>query len=504
MLNNSDKKNAVWNSLTFVVISVIGFISFSINVKSFQFELFGLYILISSIFIIGNNFDFGFGMSTVKHISESKKLRDYETINKIYVSYFFIYLILSLVILIIFLIYYCFFLAKSVALQNNYDLNVNLLFAVLCFSFIVRYIGNYFKNILEGFMEFVILNKILILTTILNLIFVIIVFILKLNLIYLATAGLIVNVAFILSLITVIRIYLKDLNFCLRYFSLELIKNHIAYGLNIQLSFFVASFVEPVIKYLLGNILSLNYVTYYEIGKKIIDLTNGIIASAQKGLFNRLSEENAVNNLVGFMNNKLYYYSKISNYYTIIIYGVLNSVLSFFTYYWFKSYESMLILQIFMLPYSLINFAGCAHMVIMLEGKGFVLLILQFINLIVITFLLYISLYYFQNYFGLIGFYLATLINVSLILLYLKYYKSFALEKYLKDIVIKDIILLNIIILVFLVLFSYYDNYYIYLIILTAIIYPLIFYKYIKGLNSKIKEKYSMYFIKTIFKGNDK
>jgi O-antigen/teichoic acid export membrane protein len=68
MISNQDKKNAFWNSSVFVISSVAGFVNFSLTLKAYSSEIFGLFILMTSIFGLGYTFDFGFGAATIKQL----------------------------------------------------------------------------------------------------------------------------------------------------------------------------------------------------------------------------------------------------------------------------------------------------------------------------------------------------------------------------------------------------------------------------------------------------
>ena len=274
---------------------------------------------------------------------------------------------------------------------------------------------------------------------------------------------------------------LEALSFNLKYFSFTTIKKYAVYSVNIQISFFVSSFIDPVVKFLIGRYFNLSFVTYYESAKKIIDLTNGLIYSAQKGLFNKLSEFNAINRLSEFINSEIFVYSKMSNYYSILLYGLLNPLLCIFIYIWFRSYETLIIFLIFLLPYS--HFLGRSHMrqysVLMVEGKGIKLLLFQTINLIFISALLFASIKIFNNYLGILGFYLATIITTIILFYFLIKYNGFEYKPFLDKVAFKDLIKLNLLIISELILMFLFKDSYIYILIAYFILFSVLFYKYI-------------------------
>jgi O-antigen/teichoic acid export membrane protein len=458
MLTKTDKKNAIWNSLSFIGTSLLGFFNFTINYKTFSSEDFGLFILINALFGIGGTLDFGFGVSTVKYISEAKKKNDNLLVNEIFVSFFWSFFILSLVIIALYLSYLFIFFSNSAIYSSNNSQLIDKIFYILLISFFFRYMNNYLGKLFEGFAEFVLFSKLNLIVAAFNTLLMIVVFISKLSIEYLAYVYLITGIINFITLLTISLKKLGGLSFNLKYFNLKIIKEYALYSLNIQLSFFINSFIDPIIKYILGRYFTLSVVTYFESAKKIIDLSSGLIFSAQKGLLNKLSEQNAVKKLSEYINENIYIYSKMSNYYSFLIYGILNVFLCLFIFFWFKSYDAMIMFLIFVLPYSLINFAGCLYLILMVEGKGIKLLLLQTINFILVTSLLFLSVNIFNNYLGILGFYLAIIITIFLIIHFLKKYNGFSVKAFLRKTAIGDLILLNILIISELILLYFFQN----------------------------------------------
>ncbi|MFZ4590457.1 MAG: oligosaccharide flippase family protein [Ignavibacteria bacterium] len=479
MLNITDKKNAIWNSLGFIGSSVLGFVNFSINYNSFSAADFGVFILINSIFGIGNALDFGFGVSTVKYISEARGIKDFELVNQIYVSFLILFGILALIIVGGFYAYFfTVFRYSELFINTDYKL-LQIMFLFLSISFLFRYINNFLGKVFEGFSEFVLFSKVSLLASAINTIFMIVIFVFKLTIGHLAFAYMITGFITFLLLIIISLKEIDVLKLQIKYFSLTMIKKYAAYSINIQLSFLVGSFVDPVVKYLLGKYLNISFVTLFESAKKIIDLSNGLIFSAQKGLLNKLSENNVANKLNDYVNSNIFIYAKMSNYYSILIYGILNTFICSFVIIWFGSYESMIMLLIFFLPYSLINFSGCLYLVLMIEGKGIKLLIIQVINIIMVSLLLYLSLTISNNYIGIIGYYLATIVTMSVLFYFIIKFNDFDYKAFIKQVNVKDLLKLNLIIISEITFLYIYRNYYQYVLTAYTLVYFVAFYSYI-------------------------
>lgn len=489
MLTTSDKKNALWNSIGFVGVSLLGFINFSLNYATFPAAEFGVFIFINAIFGIGNSLDFGFGVSTVKLISEYRKKEEFENVNKIFMTHFIGFIILGLLILIGFWIYFFFFLRNSTLVSQIPYSTFFSIFVFLSLSFLFRYINNYLNRVYEGFAEFILYSKISISTAMLNTALMLALFFLKLSLDYLAIiyflSGFFNFLVLTVSLVRSNRI----ISFRLRNISLHIVRKYAVYNINIQLSFFVNSFVDPLIKYFIGMYLSTSFVTYFESAKKIIDMSNGLIFSAQKGVLNKISEHNALNRLTEFINTEICTYSKMSNYYSIALYGLMNTAMCAFMLIWFKTFEGMLIFLMFILPYSLINSAGCLYLVLMVEGNGIRLLSLQTINFVFVLGLLFLSLSVSGNYFGLLGFYASTIITIMLVVYFLKKYHGFRVKEFIGNIVFPDLVKLNILILLEIAFLYFLKDFYVCVLISFTLAYGIVFMKYIKYFVKTILEK---------------
>jgi hypothetical protein len=233
-------------------------------------------------------------------------------------------------------------------------------------------------------------------------------------------------------------------------------------------------------KSILSGSLGFQFVTYFETAKKIINLSNGLIYSALKGLLNKISEANAIGELQTFTNNNLYYYSNLSVDYSILAYGIFNPLISIFILYWFNSYESVIIFLIFLLPYSIINYGGPLYSVLMIEGKKGRLIILQFINVVLVSVFLYSTIQLSSSYLGIAGFYLATIINMYLIFLFLKKYVGLDIGRFFPNSKTMDIVKLNIFLIIELILCLLFPSILNYLFILFFILYSILFIKQLK------------------------
>lgn len=476
--NHSEKHDSLWNSLSFIVVSLLSLINFTLNVKTYGLSLFGIYILISSLFNLGASLDFGFGVSTVKIISESK-LEKYKNVNQIFSSFFLAYFFLAILISIGYEIYFFMFFKSMLPNEViNSGLNYDLFFHLLNVSFLFRYVINFLNKVYEGLQKYIFLSKVNIAFNIIYTICIVINFFLKVELIdfvfFIVASNIFLFLILFITLVARFKIVPH-----LKFINLGIIKSNLTYNLNLQFSFFINSFIDPVIKFIIAHFLSLNFVTYFETSKKIIDLSNGLIFSAQKNLLNNLSEANYLGGLKNYINNSLYKYARLSNNYSLAIYGILNPAIFTFMYFWFNP-QSAIIYLMFTLSYSFINFGGCKYLVLMIDSNGRYLILMQSLNLVSISVFLYIGLYYFQSYSGLLSFIIPTLISMLLMLSIMKKRYDLNIGKYLIDTNFWKIVLLNILLLVEISFLLFLSSYTFVILGISVVIFAVVFYKSLK------------------------
>lgn len=480
MLSDIDKKNALWNSSIFVILQILGFVNYTLNIKTYGFDTLGLYLLIAAIFGLGASIDFGFGIATLKLLSEGLKKNDENFLKKIYNSFLVGYLILDITICAGFVLYYLFFFKYSNLFLNADLQSIKLLYLLLTLAFFFGYVGNYLRTVFEGFARYVVLGKINLVFSLLNTIMMLILYLFKLPLVYLAFFLFLLSfLSFVFLFVFITRTF-DEIKLDLKYFDFNIIKRYSPYSLNIQASYFIGSFVDLTIKYIIGSLLDYRNVTFFETGKKLINLSNGLFLSAQKGLLNKLSEINIEGKLKDFIDNQLYYYSKIANSYSLFFYGVLNPMICLFILFWFGSYESMLIFVIFTLPYVLINFGAPLYCVMTIEGKGFRLSLIQLINVVLTGLILFFSIKLMNSYLGILGFYIAILINTCLVIYFVNKSFPFSIKLYLEKTDIVGVVKFMVLAITELILLYLYPSSLYIIFGVFLVIYSVVFYKHLK------------------------
>lgn len=479
-ISYNNKKVISWNTITFIFSVFLNFIIYSILYKSFDPTVFGVYLTAISIYLFGNSLDLGISISIIKVISQKRLSNSKEYIDKFLSTFFFITIMMGLFIMVIILISYWFLFRDMIA---QFDLS-NYFLVFLAFNFFCSFMSGFLRVIYEGFYEYIVLAKLSIFITLLNLIAALSIYFFSFSIIYLALFNVIVSITNFSLLLTIL--YRKKLlKISLKLFSLQIFKDNIKYNLNIQISYIIGNSLEFIIRYLVGSMLSYNYVTYYENAKKIANTANGALAASQRNLLNKISEFVEKSDLVNYLNSNFQIYPRISLAFSVLTYGVLSPAIILFILYWFKSFETVILYSILIFPYTIINYASPLYNVLLINKDGKYLIIIQTINIILTTSFLYFYLTFLGSEIGIVGYNLAIFISLILIMYFLKIVFKINVKEFFKNIYGYHLLFFLLCLCVQAFIIIYYNNYLIPSIIF-SIIYLTVFYKEIKFFISNV------------------
>lgn len=463
-----------WNTISYIVVSLVNFVVFTIAFKKFDFNLVGYYVLITSVFILGGNLDLGFGVSTVKLISFANKKNDKKYIKEFFYTFLLVYFILVAIILVLQYLYYIFFLKNLVVPQVDLiKAEYIYLFVALNFSF--SFIYTYFRYLLEGLFFYVFVSKVIITLNILFLIISVISIYLYNDIVIFISVNSLISIL-ILAIFFIKIIGSLDRNIDTKLFNSELVKKNLSYSFKVQISFFIGNSIDYLIKYLITIFLFVGMVSIYESGKKFITFINGFIYSTQKTFIIRISEV-----ISDKVNQKEIYpdllkYSSLSVYLLIFFYSIINPVICLFIIYWFNNIDSVYVFLLLSLPQLFISFLISIYNIILIEGRGLFIILIQSLNVIFVVLFSVIWFTAFDSLLGLVGYYFATLITSIIIFRYMQKHHSFDVKDFLEKINFKKVLLLNFLIFAQIYLLKSYGNYYL---VLSGfqVIYLLFYYK---------------------------
>ena len=470
---HSDKKNSTWLSIQFIFLSIISVITLKLNIDHFGNKLFGVWIILSSIWGFSSSLDFGFGTTLVKYIAEYRKNND-EKISVLLSSSIFVFIILGIGIIIIGnIIAFLFYFSNVKIITSNVKNEFQLIFLILTISFYLRYLTIFFNSIFEGLSNFVITSKIAILQNLLIFGCVIIISIFDLSLRYLAYSYLIVAFLTLSVFILTFRLKYSAYKIHLKYFERPEIKKVMKFSFSVQLISIFNTAIDPLVKYIMGSFYSVNSVPAYEIARKFAVTISGLYFNAFKIILPKVSALFNNEERNEFINTHLLKYSKFGVLFSGLFFGVLLLPMIIFINYFFKINEAAIIFIVLCLPESINNYGYSIYNFLLGAGKVFFLASLQLINLLVTTVALIIGFKIFNNSLGLIGYFFSVVIGNILMLLYMSSNWKFNIREFFVNAKIYKLLILIVFLLTSIVLIAN-DFVYVYYYILILSIFMLI------------------------------
>lgn len=449
----SDKKNSSWLAFQYIITVVFSFISIKINISNFGEELFGIWILFISIWTVGNALDIGFGTAIVKFVAESIGRKKSEEISKIASTTLFI---LTLNGIIIFVLVN---LASELFLLNNerivplkvVSIAKNVFF-ILGINFYFQYLTIVFKAILEGMNNFVYTSKVNMLSTFLNLLVVIGVSIFNQSMVAMSMFFAFVSLSIAILLFIYISSRYRQIYFGIKYISIKELSKLFKFSFFIQGSAIFSSLIDPTIKYIIGNYSGLNFVSFYEVGRRFATAVSGLFFNTFKTILPKasiLKGSEQYNLFLSSEGSKLSYYGVI---YSVTIFGVGSILFSIIIKTLFGHDEILILFFLLCLPESINNFGYTLYLFLIGIGKSYLILLIQAINLIVITLLLLACFEFLSSILGLLGYYI-TVVFVNIIMIYfVKKISGLSIKSFLQRVQVYKLINLNIFIICALVL----------------------------------------------------
>jgi O-antigen/teichoic acid export membrane protein len=454
---HTDKKNSTWLAIQFISLSIISVIILKLNIDHFGKELYGMWIILSSIWGFSSTLDFGFGMTIVKYVAEYRKNNE-QRISTLLSSSILVFLILGIVILILgFVIAFLLYFENPNIIAANFKSDFILIFLILGISFYVRYVTIFFTSIFEGLNDFVKTSKIAIIQSLLLFLCVLIIIMLDLSLYYLSLSQLITSLISLITLFISFKIKFKHYRISIKEFELAEIKNIVKFSFSVQVISILNAVIDPLVKYIIGNFYSLQTVPAYEIARKFAVTTSGFFFTSFKIILPKTSALITNEQILDFLNNDLFKFSRYGVTYSALFYGVFLLPMVIFIKYIFNIDEAVIIFIILCLPESINNFGYGTYNFLLGIGNVRFLAILQLINLLVTTLALIFGFKLFNNALGFIGYFFSVLTGNILMLVLLTKKWNFNLRQFFKDTKIYRLVIL-ILLLTILTLFYFYSE----------------------------------------------
>lgn len=454
----SNKKNSFWLAIQFTTTMLFSFITLKLNVDQFGAELFGMWIVFASLWGLGSNIDFGFGVAIIKNIAEAKRDNDSEKINQLLGTGFVLFVIFGFFIaavsgLIGMTVY---FSNKNIVPQKFYSAGLEV-FIVLGINFYFRYLWIFLRSVLEGFNNFVISSALTISNSVIILLSVIIIFYYKLNLIVLAYCYVLSSIILILVWIFIFKTKFRSYRLNIKYFKFSLIKGLLKFSFSVQLASIFGALMDPLTKYIIGNYSALNTVPIYEIGRRFALAISGLFSNTFRTILPRASVLRNTGEYQSYFTSEITNLIKLGNTYSGITFGVLLLFIGVIIDFWFKLDGAIIIFLILATPESINNFGYPTYMFIMGIGRADFLAKLQLINLVMVAVCMTLGFIILGNISALYGYGISVMAGNILMLLFLQKKVKLNLKNFILETKLYKLFGLNIA-LVFTVIFLLMTN----------------------------------------------
>ena len=279
----SNFKNSLYGLVGFILPLAITLITTPYIVNKLTPEVYGLYILATSLMGLLSFLDLGFGQGIIKFISEYEAKNNKEAIQDVIGISFFVYLIMGIMgSVIIFLSTN--YLVELFKVGEKYKDLAKQVFYIASFGFFLNFITNVFYPIPNALQRYDIATKVQVpIYLVLNLLIVILLY-----LGYGLKEVMITNIALaIIKLIVYYNVYrwlLPDVVFKPN-FQTDGFKKIFSFSFFTAVNSITGNIVYRLDKMIISSFLGTSAVTYYTVPFMIIQACQGLVASANNFLF---------------------------------------------------------------------------------------------------------------------------------------------------------------------------------------------------------------------------
>ena len=427
---HTNKKNSIWLATQYSIAIIFSLITLKLNLVNFGKELFGSWILVSSLWGFGRALDFGFGTSLIKFIAEYN-YKDKSKLNFLLSTSFLLMLILGILILSLVIVIgkILYFSSNQIISPIHHD-EIWGVFLILGLAFYLNYITIIIKSIFEGMNDFVTSSKINIIISTLTLLAVIIVYLLNLPLLMLAYLFLVNSLINVIIYFSMFRIRYSDIQLSLKYFRLSFAKRIFNFSLAIQGSTIFGSLIDPLIKYTIGNFGNIGTVSEYEIARRFVTAITGLFNTTFRTYLPKASILESKNDFNQFIYTECVKLSKIGITYSGIVFGVGSIIIPVIIQKLFNYDGAVLIFFILALPESINNFGYPIYNFFIGIGKAYFLIIVQIINLIIIGLSVSLGMIFLGNILGLLGYGFTVVVVNFLMIMFMRKITGISIKKY--------------------------------------------------------------------------
>ncbi len=438
----NDKKNSVWLSIQYISTLIFSFITLKLNLLSFGQQLFGIWLLFASFWGISSVIDLGFGTALIRYIAEAVDRKDNYSVNRIVSTGFFIFILLGIILFLLGNIMGVIIYFKNYnIISGNIKSQAKLVFVFLGISFFLRYLTSYFRSIFEGLKNFVLPSKLNLIYNCLILCSVIIVFVFKLDLVSLAFAYLLSSIVIVILHYVFLTIKYKEIKISRVYLKFRYLSSLFKFSISVQAASVFGALIDPMIKYLVGNFISIETVSSYEVARRFSVAISGLFATSFRTILPKASVLRTRDEYNEFIMTEGIKITKLGITYSGFMYGVFSIFIIIVIKFWFGIEQSIFIFLILSMSEAVNNTGYSVYMTCLGIGKAFYLAVIQGLNFFLISISIVSGIWLFRGYLGLLGYFVSELIVNFFLLRLIRDTSGINISKYLKNIGINKLLI---------------------------------------------------------------
>lgn len=418
IINN---KNSLWSGIQHSASLILSLVGLKLNLITFGDDIYGIWILLLSIWGFGSVLDLGFGISLIRFIAISRDNVDQQ--SRIVTTSLFIYQVLGLIIVIVCSLLALFFYFSNSKIIPAENLTLcKTVFYILAISFYFQYISNAFRSVIEGFGNYVLSSKIMIFLSLLNFLFTFLTFAFNLQLLHLAFFYLFTGISqFSLFYLFARKSYPK---LQIRFFSINIpiFKEILKFSASVQITYLLGAIIDPAVKYIIGIYASSSTITTYEIARKFSQAASSLFSVTFRNMLPMTSVLKTKQEYQDFLYTKGVNLTKFGIFYAGFFYGIIPFAFAILFKYFYNNEDSLLFFYFLALAEA-VNISGYLIYIFLLGlGKAVFLTILQGSNVFLTAVFLILGFSYFNNCIGLTGYFISVVLgNIFMFFLIRKY-----------------------------------------------------------------------------------
>ena len=414
----SEKRNNIWLAAHYIFTMVASLVSLKFNLLNFGSDIFGVWVLISSIWGLSNVVDLGFGLALIRAVSKERD--NPEMLGRVTSTGFVFFFLFGFVILSVgFLIGNFYYIENPALIKSSIKLSATHTNLLLGLFFYVNYISTFFRSVYEGLGKFIFYSKIAIIYSFLTLLAAFFSWLFALDIAGLATLMLVAATVQLLLLVVFSKTSNMLPGFKPSNFNFGIFRTLFSFSIGVQGATILGTAVDPVLKYIIGSGLNVSYVGYYDIAKRFSQASSGLFFAAFRTIYpkaSRIAKEEEKD----FLLNESLSLSQKGILYGGLVFMASSPIFAAIFIYFYSSPLSYNIFLLLTLVESVNLFGYSYYSMLMGTGKAKFLALVQLINLIGVAVFLFIGIKLTGSYVGIGGYSLTIILGNFLILTYIK------------------------------------------------------------------------------------